>query len=283
MLPVPLTSVMGQGKYFESNGFRIDGVEVQGMNRDAIVTGASIHDKSGIDKGGFELRFEAPGGLGVQGVQGRFDATLVFQLKAPSTKAVRFASVKSNGNGIGEGFAGINARLEDTTDPISHQEPKLLSNVFSGISRDEEYDAEAFTDGIQSMKALVQIKLESFDSGASAFINSVALKFGVTSAGDVGGDYDLDEDVDGADFLVWQRELGFSVDNYAASDGNGNGIVDGGDYVVWRNNFGAIGASSNAILMVPEPGTIGYACFGIPLLYGFVRQPGHYVGKKPHY
>lgn len=50
------------------------------------------------------------------------------------------------------------------------------------------------------------------------------------------GDYDLNNVVDGADFLKWQRAFG-SGDQ--SSDGDGDGTVGGGDLDVWKENFGA--------------------------------------------
>jgi beta-glucuronidase len=58
------------------------------------------------------------------------------------------------------------------------------------------------------------------------------------------GDFDLDCDVDGNDYLNWQRQFGNIVPFYADADGNGNGVVDAADYTVWRNNFGATCASA---------------------------------------
>jgi hypothetical protein len=52
------------------------------------------------------------------------------------------------------------------------------------------------------------------------------------------GDYDGDRDVDGADFLAWQRGLGGSVVPYTGADGNGDCIVDGADGGVWHAYFG---------------------------------------------
>jgi ELWxxDGT repeat protein len=53
------------------------------------------------------------------------------------------------------------------------------------------------------------------------------------------GDYDADGDVDGSDFLTWQRALGFVVNPVGAgADGSGNGRVTGNDLIVWADHFG---------------------------------------------
>jgi len=70
------------------------------------------------------------------------------------------------------------------------------------------------------------------------------------------GDYDDDGDVDGADFLLWQRTLG-AVANPAGSgaDGSGNGFVNAADLMVWKGNFGSFAASA-AFTGVPEPASL---------------------------
>lgn len=68
----------------------------------------------------------------------------------------------------------------------------------------------------------------------------------------VAGDYDNDSDVDGNDFLVWQRGFGSNVAPPGTDpDGSANGVVDAADLTVWRNNFGA-GAAA-AARAIPEP------------------------------
>ncbi len=52
------------------------------------------------------------------------------------------------------------------------------------------------------------------------------------------GDYDKDCDVDGADLMKWQRELGSTAEPYTGSDGSGNGIIDSADRNVWSAQFG---------------------------------------------
>ncbi|MEO2048129.1 MAG: LamG domain-containing protein [Pirellulales bacterium] len=82
-------------------------------------------------------------------------------------------------------------------------------------------------------------------------------------------DFDADNDVDGADFLIWQR----GVDNgttLAEGDANGNEQVDGIDLLIWQSAFGSFGeASTPQIAAVPEPATAMLLLAGV--LAGLAR------------
>ena len=54
------------------------------------------------------------------------------------------------------------------------------------------------------------------------------------------GDFDGDGDVDGRDFLIWQRGYGASGSGVqkAPGDATGNQVVDGNDLAVWRETYG---------------------------------------------
>lgn len=64
-------------------------------------------------------------------------------------------------------------------------------------------------------------------------------------------DFDDDGDVDGADFLRWQRGLGSGSTN-STGDANGSGTVDADDLAIWRGQFRPPAAA--AATAVPEPG-----------------------------
>ncbi len=53
------------------------------------------------------------------------------------------------------------------------------------------------------------------------------------------GDFDVDNDVDGADFLAWQRGLGATTGaTRAQGDANADGAVDAADLAIWKANYG---------------------------------------------
>jgi hypothetical protein len=62
------------------------------------------------------------------------------------------------------------------------------------------------------------------------------------------GDYDLDDDIDGADFLLWQRQFGMTATPVGSgADGDASGNVDGGDLTVWESHFGEPAAAVAAL------------------------------------
>lgn len=67
------------------------------------------------------------------------------------------------------------------------------------------------------------------------------------------GDFDSDGDVDGADFLTWQRNVGVNdgAATLASGDADGDEHVTGADLAIWRNQYGATAAPASHA--VPEP------------------------------
>lgn len=73
------------------------------------------------------------------------------------------------------------------------------------------------------------------------------------------GDYDIDGDVDNADYTRWRTTFGSSVfPSGNSADGNRNGIVDAADYVIWRDNLGAsiLSGAGLGSSVVPEPASL---------------------------
>lgn len=65
-------------------------------------------------------------------------------------------------------------------------------------------------------------------------------------------DFDSDGDVDGADFLTWQRNLGVGT-MHSQGDADGNGGVNEVDLAAWRFQFGTVDAALPAGSAAPEP------------------------------
>jgi hypothetical protein len=80
-------------------------------------------------------------------------------------------------------------------------------------------------------------------------------------------DFNQDSDVDGADFLTWQRNVESTIAAthtlnaiQAEGDANGDGVVNGDDLTVWQEQFGT---TPLAISTIPEPSTILLAMLGL--------------------
>jgi hypothetical protein len=78
----------------------------------------------------------------------------------------------------------------------------------------------------------------------------------LTAATGLQGDFNHDNVVNGADFLIWQRNLGQTGQtNNNNGDANGNGSVDLADLTIWKTSFGQT-SSSGAAGAVPEPASL---------------------------
>ena len=78
-------------------------------------------------------------------------------------------------------------------------------------------------------------------------------------------DFDQDLDVDGADFLTWQRGFGVGA-TLSQGDANSSGMVDAADLAVWESQFGTrqggIGQAGESA-SVPAPSTLGMVFFSL--------------------
>jgi|GEM_PF-1640073 len=67
------------------------------------------------------------------------------------------------------------------------------------------------------------------------------------------GDFDQDADIDGADFLAWQRGFGVTtLAGVAHGDGNHSGTVTSEDLTIWQSQYGSA-VSSASLQSVHEP------------------------------
>ncbi|NOY43110.1 MAG: hypothetical protein GXP26_14920 [Planctomycetes bacterium] len=78
-------------------------------------------------------------------------------------------------------------------------------------------------------------------------------------------DFDEDSDIDGADFLAWQRGYGISSGaTLAQGDANGNGSVNVSDLLVWQQQLSAPAIAGAAA--VPEPNSWALVIVGLVCL-----------------
>jgi glycosidase len=89
------------------------------------------------------------------------------------------------------------------------------------------------------------------------------------------GDFDLNGDVDGRDFLIWQRNVNFGT-RYDQGDANLDGVVDAADLAIWQEAYGAGGIRglrqiTTTAVAVPEPTGWG-AVLWATVVYGLRRN-----------
>ena len=82
-------------------------------------------------------------------------------------------------------------------------------------------------------------------------------------SGILDGDADRDGDVDGTDFLTWQRNAGANGD-WSDGDFDGSGFVDADDLTLWQAAYSDL-AAATASLAVPEPSSALICLFGASL------------------
>jgi hypothetical protein len=83
-------------------------------------------------------------------------------------------------------------------------------------------------------------------------------------------DFDSDGDVDGADFLAWQKGVGIDDAAPTQGDANGDGVADAADLEMWKQQ--AFGAAAAAIDRAPEPAAAGLAGLACAIALGLRRR-----------
>lgn len=95
--------------------------------------------------------------------------------------------------------------------------------------------------------------------------------------GTVNGDFDLDGDVDGRDFLMWQRNVATGT-RYDQGDADLNGVIDAADLAVWQEAYDGLAVANalgsiSASAMVPEPSGLATASvFLLWIVWGRTKQ-----------
>jgi PEP-CTERM motif-containing protein len=91
------------------------------------------------------------------------------------------------------------------------------------------------------------------------------------------GDFNADQAVNAADFIVWRKNLGAADETALNGNGNGTNGVDEGDYSLWRTNFGRTpaGSSASALGAVPEPSSLALVAVGVIVSLAFRRPASH--------
>ncbi len=107
-------------------------------------------------------------------------------------------------------------------------------------------------------------------AGASTFTNNAGTPFTVVAAAADSANFDGDSDVDGTDFLIWQRGNG-SPGGLAQGDANNDGNVNAADLAIWETQY-SLPVPLSGIATVPEPHSLGLLCCGLLAFYRRTRR-----------
>jgi hypothetical protein len=154
-------------------------------------------------------------------------------------------------------------------DWLSLDDQGLNGNFWQEANATNEMLSELLTSGFLTLDPEESVSLgQLFDVGGA---RDLVLEF--TLQGEQGGrvgtvlyeafatenaDFDGDGDIDGRDFLRWQRGVGTGT-TLAQGDANGDHVVNGLDLAIWRDQYGT--SPLSAVSSVPEPGSFGLAVF----------------------
>jgi hypothetical protein len=121
----------------------------------------------------------------------------------------------------------------------------------------------------------LDLQFTSWSQGAGGF--SYLRATGTLNPPENIGDYNGNNIVDAADYVIWRENLGQPVAmNGDGADGNGNGMVDPGDYDVWRMNFDRVvqapASGAGLTTAVPEPAVGGLFLFAAVSALSFRRR-----------
>jgi hypothetical protein len=90
------------------------------------------------------------------------------------------------------------------------------------------------------------------NNGVFDYSKMVPAALAINAAAFLPGDYNHDDRVDAADYVLWKKTFGSTT--MLAADGSGNKTVDRADYDVWHRNFGlTVTAGGLSFSNVPEP------------------------------
>lgn len=195
------------------------------------------------------LRYTANGQFSTLGINA-IDLNFTFRVQALSN-AKSFVGDELGLTGITIG--GLGGGIAFVSQDVASQDGGALGSTL--VIADNESDFFQLADNSAFAPQLtLSVATNVFVTGLSATdavdMSTFIQRFSQTGSQSSPGDFDLDGDVDGNDFLVWQR--GGSPTPLSASD-----LAD------WRANFGIAAPLTAAPTTVPEPGGLWLLTTGL--------------------
>lgn len=160
---------------------------------------------------------------------------------------------------------GIGAFITVTPD-ASHPEQLQVWEVRSGDSYLSQSEMTAHF-GLGSLADVVDSVKVQWPSGIVQQFTDVAVNSLLLAREPLPGDFNGDFVVDSNDLQNWHSEFG-TISGSSTADADYDGDVDGQDFLIWQRNCGTNLSSSGSVNQVPEP-NVNLACLlGIVSLLG---------------
>jgi hypothetical protein len=224
----PLDDTFGAGELNVFNSYLMtQGGEYAGSTGDPTLVGTHGWDYGNAQPGGgneIKYKFVVPTGR-----------------TAPDLSILLTWNVDIPGSFTGQSLANLNMALTDSFGQTVDQSLSAVDNV-----------EHIYLTNLAAGDYTLTISSDaSRDFGLAWRMSTLS---DITSA-----DFDEDGDVDGRDFLTWQRGFGKLIDSlHADGDADGDGDVDAADLAIYQDQFtpGVIDPPPLILASVPEPGSL---------------------------
>ncbi len=166
---------------------------------------------------------------------------------------------------------GSDVAVLPLVDGIPDLENRLVVDTgeFINSGRDIDFDAAGNIHYVSSGQGRYRVLAPGGHTIATTSWNGVEYAFSVTSpATGQDADFNNDGEIDGQDFLIWQRGLGPGTN--ATGDANGDGQVNGVDLDLWKSAYATATPAAGA---VPEPAS-GLIAVGAAVAVLVARKRG---------
>lgn len=160
-------------------------------------------------------------------------------------------------NFSGQTLADLSLTLRDSTNAIIELSDSSVDNtehIYIGADQDVTF--------LEPGTYTLEVSADGFITQDYGLAWRTSTLFDEASA-----DFDEDGDVDGSDYLIWQRGLGLLLGaSHGDGDADGDGDVDNADLAIFEADYGT-SALVTSVVGVPEPGTLALVAMATLMLF----------------